>query len=189
MDVPDHFHFLFVRKGKPRSSFPSFLDSLLFSLQGTSFFLSAFPSFPWIFRGSAERKILAFLGAFSLLSLPPQKKIRKGRSGKKPKHKVLGGMSRRRQRGYPGGRPGKHFTASLGAQESNFFFARTSLTRRCGHPWPEGVSEKLYAGKLRADLSCSPVRGRGDPCTSARTLSLQAWRSLQACKVPGGLQM
>ena len=55
--------------------------------------------------------------------------------------KFLGGISRGLPGEYPAGRPGqKPFTPSLGAQENN------------GHQWPEGLSEKLYAGKLQAEF-------------------------------------
>ena len=61
----------------PDLPFLAFSISLLFSLQGISLlFLSVFPFFPRDLRGSAERKILAFLGGFPCFS-PKKSKKRK----------------------------------------------------------------------------------------------------------------
>ena len=70
-----------------------------------------------------------------------------------PKRKLLGRTSHERPGGYPADVPARKLSPHRSERTEIKLFARTSLTRRRGRPWTEGVSEKLYAGKLWADVS------------------------------------
>ena len=75
--------------------------------------------------------------------------------------KLLDGISRR----HPGRYPGRH----LGPKTFTKFYARTSLTRRRGLPWPKGVLRKtlcriisgwFFSTLLKIRLKKQPIKKR-----------------------------